>query len=98
MVHKGTTARPGAGRFQHRPDRLMIAMKGRGVETAVRLDRPAILAEFDHVFRHGAAPILAGWTNRPVRVLCERILTPFANASSLDCQPVAFVLFTIYIA
>jgi hypothetical protein len=41
---------------------------------------------------------LAGWTNRPVRVRRDGILTPFADASSLDWQPVAFVLFTIYIA
>jgi len=76
----------------------MIAMESRRIETAIRLDRAAILAEFDHIFRHGAAPILAAWTDRPLRVRRDGNLTPFANAYNLDCQPVAFVLFTIYIA
>ncbi len=30
----------------------MIAMERRRIETAIRLDRPAILAEFHHKFRH----------------------------------------------
>ena len=38
--------------LQHRADRLMIAMKRRRVEAAVRLDRPAVLAELDDVLSH----------------------------------------------
>src|SRR5580693_5649194 len=38
--------------LQHRPDRLVIAVERGRVETPVRLDPPAILAEFDDVFRH----------------------------------------------
>jgi len=36
----------------------------------------------------GAAPILAAWTDRPLRVRRDGNLTPFANAYNLDCQPV----------
>ena len=38
--------------LQHRPDRLMVAVKGRRVEPAVGFDRPAVLAEFHDIFRH----------------------------------------------
>src|SRR6187431_779411 len=38
--------------FQHRPDRLMVAMERRRVEPTVGLDRPAILAELHYKFRH----------------------------------------------
>ena len=38
--------------LQHRPDRRMVAVECRGIEPAVRLDRPAILAEFHHIFGH----------------------------------------------
>ena len=38
--------------LQHRPDRLVVAMERGRIEPAVRLDRPAILAEFDDIFRH----------------------------------------------
>jgi len=51
----------------------MIAMESRRIETAIRLDRAAILAEFDHIFRHGAAPILAAWTDRPLRCAATAI-------------------------
>jgi hypothetical protein len=43
--------------LQHRPDRLMVAVKRRGIETAVGFDRPAVLAEFHDIFRHGILPI-----------------------------------------
>ena len=32
--------------FQHSPDRRMVAVEGRGIEPAVRLDGPAVLARF----------------------------------------------------
>jgi hypothetical protein len=38
--------------FQHGPDRRMIAVKRRRIETAVRFDRPAILAELHHELSH----------------------------------------------
>ena len=38
--------------LQHRPDRLMVAVKRRRIETAVGLDRPAILAEFHDILSH----------------------------------------------
>ena len=38
--------------LQHRPDRLMVAMKRRGIETAVGFDRPAILAELHDKLSH----------------------------------------------
>ena len=38
--------------LQHRPDRRMVAVERRGIEPAVRLDRPAILAEFHHKLSH----------------------------------------------
>src|ERR1700694_2597145 len=40
--------------LQHRPDRLMVAVERRRVETAVGFDRPAGLAEFDDIFSHDA--------------------------------------------
>jgi sulfur-oxidizing protein SoxX len=41
---------------------------------------------------------LAARENRPLRAHCEGILTPFADAHSPDCEPMAFMLFTTYIA
>src|ERR1700755_841437 len=38
--------------LQHRPDRLMVAMKRRRIETAVGFDRPAILAELHDKLSH----------------------------------------------
>ena len=35
------------------PDCRMISVKGRSVQPAIRFDRPAIPAEFHHVFHHG---------------------------------------------
>ena len=46
----------GKERLQAPPDRLMVAVKRRRVETAIGLDRPAVLAEFHHIFRHEALP------------------------------------------
>src|SRR5437588_12856078 len=45
--------------LQHRPDRCMVAVECSCVEAAVRLDRPAILAEFDDIFSHGFPPDLS---------------------------------------
>ena len=42
--------------LQYRPDGLMIAVKRRRVETAVGLDRPAVLAEFHDIFSHNTLP------------------------------------------
>src|SRR5450631_69321 len=39
---------------QYGADRLMVAMKGRRVEAAIRLDRPPVLAEFDNIFSHAS--------------------------------------------
>src|SRR6187549_3775348 len=38
--------------LQHRPDRLMVAVERRRIEPAVGFDRPAVLAQFHHIFRH----------------------------------------------
>src|ERR1700730_1287724 len=38
--------------LQHCPDRRMVAVECRRIEAAVRLDRAAILAEFDDIFSH----------------------------------------------
>jgi hypothetical protein len=38
--------------LQHRPDRLMVAMKRRGIETAIGLDRPSIPAELHDKLSH----------------------------------------------
>src|ERR1700722_9172605 len=38
--------------FQYRPDRPMVAVICRRVETAVWLDPPAVLAEFLDIFNH----------------------------------------------
>jgi len=68
--------------LQYLPDRLMVAVECRSVEAAVRLDRAAILAEFDDIFSHNAPPWQpnhdAG-TIGPFRVLCEATLTPFST-------------------
>ena len=45
--------------LQHLPDGLMIAVKGRRIETAVGLDRPAVLAEFNDIFNHDTSGLLA---------------------------------------
>jgi hypothetical protein len=45
----------------------MIAMERRRVETTVRLDRPAILAEFDDIFRHDRLRSWRPGEDRPIR-------------------------------
>ena len=52
------TGFPGKEALQHRPDRLMVAVKRRRVETAVGFDRPAVLAEFHDIFSHDILPDL----------------------------------------
>jgi hypothetical protein len=47
-------------RLQHRPDRLMVAMERRGIQTAVGFDRPAILPKLDDKFGHFDAPDYCG--------------------------------------
>jgi hypothetical protein len=42
--------------FQRRPDRFVIAMKGRRIEPAIRLDPSAIPAEFDDIFSQVTSP------------------------------------------
>lgn len=42
--------------FDRRPERLVIAMKRRRVETAVRLDPPAVPAKFDDIFSQLKSP------------------------------------------
>jgi hypothetical protein len=46
--------------LQHLPDGLMIAVKGRSIEAAVGLDRPAVLAEFNDIFSHDTLRIADG--------------------------------------
>ncbi len=46
------TGFPGKELLQHRPDRAMVAVKRRRVETTVGFDRPAVLAEFHDIFSH----------------------------------------------
>jgi len=46
------TGFPGKELLQHRPDRAMVAVKRRRVETTVGFDRPAILAEFHDIVSH----------------------------------------------
>ena len=41
---------------KHRPDRLVIAVVGSGIEPPIGLLWPPILAEFDHIFRHDKLP------------------------------------------
>src|SRR5437879_3098129 len=38
--------------LQHRPDRLMVAVKRRRIETTVWRDRPTVLSEFHDIFSH----------------------------------------------
>ena len=38
--------------LQHRPDRLMVAVERRRVETPVGLDPPAVLAKFHDILGH----------------------------------------------
>ncbi len=45
--------------LQHRPDRAMVAVKRRGVETTIGFDRPAVLAEFHDTFSHDILPDFA---------------------------------------
>jgi hypothetical protein len=42
--------------LQYRPDRLMVAVKGGGIEPAVGLDPPAIFTEFHDKLRHVTLP------------------------------------------
>jgi hypothetical protein len=49
--------------LQHCPDRLMIAVKGRCVEAAVRLNRPTVLAELNDIVSHDILRIC--WRQRP---------------------------------
>jgi hypothetical protein len=41
---------------QHRPDRLMIAVKGRRIEAAIGLGRPRVPTEFDDMVSHHQLP------------------------------------------
>src|ERR1035438_4347704 len=52
------TGFPGQKAFQYRPDRLMVAVICRRVETAVWFDPPAVLAEFLDIFNHHILPDL----------------------------------------
>src|ERR1700680_2703205 len=49
--------------LQHRPDRLMVAVERRRVETAVGFDRPAVLAKFHHILSHDSLPDLPKLTS-----------------------------------
>ncbi len=50
-------ARPAGEKFfQHRPDRLVVAMERRRVEPAVRFGRPAIPAELGDMLHHETSP------------------------------------------
>src|ERR1700730_6334340 len=71
---------------QHRPDRLVVAVKCRRIETAVGFDRPAILAEFNDIFSHG--------TLHPPH---ENTSTPSSRTHCLRCQQMVFMLLTAYI-
>src|SRR5665213_2122552 len=48
--------------LQFSPDRLMVAVECRGIETAIRLDPLAIFSEFHDKLRHVALPV-HGWLN-----------------------------------
>src|SRR5712692_3560200 len=74
-------------RLQHRPDRPMIAVKRRRVEATVRLDRPAILAEFDDMLSHhtpliGWQQSLSRWTARALQNATDMTATPEHSAYS----------------
>jgi hypothetical protein len=47
----------GEERFQYGPNRLMVAMERRSIETAIGLDPAAILSEFHHKLRHATLPV-----------------------------------------
>jgi hypothetical protein len=53
---KHVTGSAGQELLQHRPYRLMVAVKRRGVEPAIRLDPPAIFTEFHDKLRHVTLP------------------------------------------
>jgi hypothetical protein len=53
-----STASPDLPARHHLADRLMIAVDRRRVAPAVRLDRPAILAEFHDIFSHLVARLI----------------------------------------
>src|SRR4051794_23756771 len=42
--------------LEHRPDRLVIAVKRRCIQAAIRLDRPAVFAELHDIFSHSRRP------------------------------------------
>ena len=42
--------------LKHRPDRRVVAVECRRIETPVRLDRPAVPAEFGDLLRHIPLP------------------------------------------
>jgi hypothetical protein len=66
----------------------MVAVKGRGIESAIGLG-PPVLAEFDHILRHVG--------NNPFFQRAQAILTAFFGPQRSDCQPMVFVLFSTYI-
>jgi hypothetical protein len=51
---------PGKEGLQYRPDRLVVAVIRRRIKAAVRLDRPAVLAEFHHILSHISFQPLVG--------------------------------------
>jgi hypothetical protein len=67
------TGFPGQKNFQYRPDRSMISVKCRRVETAVGFDRPAIPAELLDIFSHG---ILLDWWRQSLPALRGGVPNP----------------------
>jgi hypothetical protein len=88
----------------------MVAVERRRIQPPIGLDRPAILAEFDYILRHhallpsaldrgGAAGKAAEYsaTPQPSGYSADVVLEPLTRADCPHCQPMAFMLSTLYI-
>ncbi len=85
----------------------MVAVESGRVQPTVRFGRPAVLAEFDDIFSHGAPSkfslpkitlnIPKAEQSATRRGASETALTASYLPQRPDCQPIAFMLLTIYI-
>ena len=82
---------PGKARPQDGPYRLTVAMECRSVQSAVRLDRPLVPAEFRYVIRHQRLQSRARGNLHPF-LGCDNILALCRNGYTLHCLPLGFML------
>jgi hypothetical protein len=88
----------------------VVAVERRRIQPPVGLDRTAIFAEFDYILSHrtllpsaldcrsaGCKAAEFSETPQPSGYSVLTVLEPLTRADCPHCQPMAFMLFTLYI-